>query len=129
MRHEEVLGRMAEYREGSLNPAERAALEGHLADCGPCRKLAKRWKDEMPSEGFISRVMARLGETDRKDLRLVRAGWALRTGWAVAAALLVAAFWHPEKSWVKADRAFAFFGPTGSTASPFNMFPGGTHHE
>jgi hypothetical protein len=55
--------------------------------------------------------------------------WALRTGWAVAAALLVAAFWHPERSWVKADQAFAFFGPAGSLSSHSNLFPGGAHHE
>ena len=129
MRHEEILGNMAAYRAGSLTPSERSALEGHLAVCGLCRELTERWKDEAPSPGFTSRVMLRLNEEKKTMIPLNRTGWALKTGWAVAAALLVAAFWHPEKSWVQADRSFAFFGPTEGLAHSHPLFSEGARHE
>ena len=129
MRHEEILGKMGEYRKGNLPLPERAAQERHLARCAMCRKLAGQWKDINVPLGFTSRAMARLKKEEKTVIRFHPTSWAARAGWAVAAALLVAAFWHPERSWVKADRGFASFGLTGSLSSHSSWFSGGVRHE
>jgi anti-sigma factor RsiW len=127
MRHEEVLGKMSDYRKGLLEPAERSVIERHLSYCELCRTLAARWRLETPAGDFSIRVMARLREgqdlpISRRE-KVIRPIWWTRTGWVVAAALLVAAFWHPERSWVKADHSFAAFEPfegsSGLAGHPF----------
>jgi anti-sigma factor RsiW len=35
----ELFARLSEYLDGELDPAPCAALEGHLADCAPCREF------------------------------------------------------------------------------------------
>ena len=129
MRHEEILGKMGEYRKGNLPLPEKAALERNLARCAMCRKVAGQWKDVSVPPGFATRVMARLKKEEKTVVLSHPASWAARTGWAVAAALLVAAFWHPERSWVKADRGFASFGLNGNLSPHTSWFSGGVRHE
>jgi hypothetical protein len=125
MRHEEFLAHILEYREGGLAPPDRAAWEAHRASCGSCRGIAMRWTDAKVPAGFSVRVMARVSLGKEK----FASGWMIRTGWAVAAALLVAAFWHPEKSWVRADRAFSSFGLAQNQLMITSHRAGGDTHE
>ena len=91
----------------------------------PVRVIAGRWRDEDVSADFQARVMARIPA----PREIETSGWMFRTGSAVAAALLVAAFWHPEKSWVRDDRAFASFGINQNPLMINNPFKGGNNHE
>ncbi len=125
MRHEEFLANITDYREATLAPSARADWEAHRASCGSCREIAERWRDEEVPAGFPARVMARIPAPAEKET----SSWMIRTGWAVAAALLVAAFWHPEKSWVRDDRAFASFGINQNPLMITRFLAGGNHHE
>jgi hypothetical protein len=125
MRHEEFLGKIPEYREGTLDSSDRADWEAHRTSCNLCREIEHRWTTVDVPANFPAHVMGRIPTRVKK----MPSGWVIRTGWAVAAALLVAAFWHPEKSWVKADRAFACFGITENLFIATSHLTGGNPHE
>ena len=121
MTHAEILAQIQAYQRGELSPPEMAGFQVHLSHCAACRELVGHWPTAQPRPGLTGRVMTRLREPDRPG---VLGGWSLRTAWAGAAlalALLVAAFWHPERKWLNADRSFAFFepGPRHAALNPF----------
>ena len=109
MLHEEIIGRLSEYRSGSLGREERTRVRRHLQTCAHCRTLYQGWPDGRPSPGFAGRVMGRLEEGNGLSLRAPGRWWVPLTGTAVAAVLIIAAFWHPERSWLKADRYFGLW--------------------
>jgi hypothetical protein len=128
MRHEEFLAVREAHRRGELAPREKAAWEKHRAACGLCRKLDERWPEAESPARFTAGVLERLKIAESLKPRLAPV-WAFRFGWAAAAALLVAAFWHPEKDWIRADRSFASFDPAGNPPAPTMPFLGGERHE
>jgi hypothetical protein len=58
-------------------------------------------------------VMAGLRPAQREERGLA---WAMPATAVLALGLLVGAFWHPERGWVKADRAFADLAAPSSAA-------------
>jgi len=107
MLHEEMIGKFSEYRDGSLGRGDRVRVRRHLQTCLHCRTLYQSWPEGGPPLGFADRVMDRLGKGS--SLQAPSRWWVPLTGTAVAAVLVIAAFWHPEKSWLKADHYFGLW--------------------
>jgi hypothetical protein len=40
-----------------------------------------------------------------------------------AAVMIIAAFWHPEKSWVDADKSFAYTDQPSQASVPYHPYP------
>jgi anti-sigma factor RsiW len=120
--HEEILSQIGEFRRGELPAGEAAAVERHLASCSACRQVAARWKDVPVPAGFAQRVMDRLGASESPVKtpfwRLVVP--VLETA---AAVMIVAAFWHPERSWVNSDKSFAYTDRPSQVSSPYRPYP------
>ncbi len=108
MLHEEILGKAGEFRRGELKAPESAAVRRHLEACADCRALVERWSDAPLPLGFNQRVMSRLPGLPARRAIFWRGLLAPLAGTAVAAFLILAAFWHPERSWVNSDKSFAW---------------------
>ncbi len=107
MKHEEILGKAEAYRAGKLNRHESADMGEHLASCAACREIIARWPTTSPRSGFTLRVMAHLEEAPSvPDMRPL---WAPLAGVLLSMLLVLVAFWHPERDWVRADKSFASF--------------------
>ncbi len=119
MLHEEIFGKAGEYRRGELKGAERLTVVLHLESCADCRALVERWRDAPLPPGFNQRVMAHLPE---RRVIFWRGLLAPLAGTAVAAFLVIAAFWHPERSWVNADKSFAWNDSTQGSMSRNQSF-------
>src|SRR5213083_431027 len=85
------------YHDGELTPADRGAVESHLAECAECRELLDELRDL--SAMFSAAAMAQMPESSRN--RLYGVWWKSRsnsdrsvrriTGWLTAAAAAVLA--------------------------------------
>jgi len=109
MVHEAILAKVAEYRAGRLGPREKETMERHLEKCRDCRQIVGRWKLAEPPRDFAERVMESVAPVSGG--RPAANGWLRRFplwGTVAAAALVGAAFWHPEKQWMDLDRSFAW---------------------
>lgn len=74
MNHDQIRGRLDEWLDGALPPAESAAASSHIDSCGACkekialrRRLAGALFDKLrtpgeprSTEAFVARVMARV---------------------------------------------------------------------
>ncbi len=109
MTHAEVLAKAEAYRKGGLSPVEKIGFADHLGACAACRELVEKWPHALPREGLAGRVLARLEEGPALPSWNRRVRWALLSGTAAAVLLVAAAFWHPERGWVKKDKFFARF--------------------
>lgn len=121
MKHEEILFKAREYREGLLDAKTKVSVDRHLKGCPECRELYSRWRSAEPSPGFTEAVMddlTRLVVLDPQR-RPQEPLWVRFQWWgAVAAVLLVGlVFYRPERDWVNADRSFAWLG-SASTQGP-----------
>jgi len=104
--HSEILSLLPEHLAGRGTRAEREKVRSHLASCGPCRRIAQAWPQNAEAD-LLPAVLAGLMPAQARDLRL---GWAMPMAAALALGLLAGAFWHPERAWVRADKAFADLG-------------------
>jgi anti-sigma factor RsiW len=128
MTHERILAKASEYSAGTLGPGDRVRVERHLESCAECRTLFARWKTKEPSRGFIDRVMARLPVSGPAVEST--SAWFRRFpvwGTVAAAAMVVAAFWHPENTWVRSDYRFALWDSPHATNVPASVK--GAHHD
>jgi anti-sigma factor RsiW len=106
MNHAEILSSMPEHLAGKGSPQQRAQVQAHLADCGPCRRIAQAWPQGAEAN-LLPAVLEGLRPAQGREMRL---GWAMPAAAALSLALLAGAFWHPERAWVRADKAFADLG-------------------
>ncbi len=109
MNCEQIRKRLIEYLEGTMNDADRIALEAHLSDCGPCGEeletMSELWNKlstvprEQPSEALRDRFYSMLGayqEGLRESQRQRASGFSLSwwqqpvLRWAGAVALFLA---------------------------------------
>jgi hypothetical protein len=128
MYHEEILSQAGAFREGKLGRAERERVERHLEGCPGCAEIIGKWTGDIPSGGFTGRVMSRLEKSPVAPALAWRVLAAPLLGTAAAAVLFVAAFWHPERSWVDADKSFARFErPSHSGLGPSHSPAGGRY--
>ncbi len=105
--HERIVSQLADYRHGRLSEDREAQVRRHLGSCASCREVANRWVEAPVPAGFARRVMAGLGTAEPpREADLWR--WAIPALGAAAMVMVLAAFWHPERSWVEADKSFAF---------------------
>jgi hypothetical protein len=120
--HEEILSQIGEFRRGELPADKSDAIERHLASCASCRKVAERWKDVPVPMYFSRRVMNRLGATESP---VKTPFWRLVVPLleTAAAVMVVAAFWHPERSWVNSDKSFAYTDQPSQVSSPYHPYP------
>ena len=126
MMHEEILGKAEAYRAGTLDRTESAEMGEHLASCPTCREIVAKWPVASPREGFTQRVMANLEKAPSAPAwRPVLAPMA---GLLVSMALVLVAFWHPEKDWIRADKGFASF-ESGNSSVGFLRHLKESHHE
>jgi hypothetical protein len=122
MRHEELLGKAGEYLRAELSPPEMSEIARHLKTCAYCRSLVDGWAHAPAPPGFTEGIMTGLAEQPR------RAFWAWREmaatlGTVAAAILILVAFWHPERDWVKADKSFASFEHSASLSAQTGRHP------
>jgi anti-sigma-K factor RskA len=128
MTHERILAKASEYSAGTLEHGDRVRVERHLETCAECRALLARWKAGEPSRGFTDRVMARLPVPE--PAFEPASAWSRRFpvwGTVAAAAMVVAAFWHPENTWVRSDYRFALWDSPHTTNAPSPAK--GAHHD
>jgi hypothetical protein len=120
--HEEILSQIGDFCRNKLPADKSAAIERHLVSCASCRKVAERWKDVSVPMNFSQRVMDRLGATESP---VKTPFWRLVVPLleTAAAVMIVAAFWHPERSWVNSDRSFAYTDQTSQVSSPYRPYP------
>jgi len=97
---------MPEHLAGKGSLQQRAQVQAHLANCGPCQRIAQAWPKDAKAD-LLPAVMAGLRPAQARELRL---GWAMPVAAVLALGLLAGAFWHPERGWVRADKAFADLG-------------------
>ena len=116
MLHEEIIGKFREYRMGALPPRESAEISSHLENCEHCAMLFDRVPEAIPAADFTARVMANLEREPAMVFSPWRQGFSQLGFTAAAAALIIAAFWHPERSWVRQDKYFALFNNSGQPA-------------
>lgn len=94
------------FAEGSLDPAERAVTDAHVATCSACQRSVEEWRTlfsmlaalpaHEPGAGFATRVMAHVTIPDpwyvhvpaRVASRLERFAPKTTRGWALATACL-----------------------------------------
>ncbi len=73
MEHDLVIGKLSEYRDGTLDAGESAAIARHLTECADCSAVLSDWErlskvffrrpaapNAFQAEAFAARVMARL---------------------------------------------------------------------
>ena len=115
--HEHCLGRAQDYFAGRLGPGEAADWEAHRDACPACRALLDRWPHAAVVPDLRGPVLARLatargamrpsGAPARPGPRIRDFGaWALPAATLLALALLVTAFWRPERQWARLDSAY-----------------------
>jgi len=126
--HEKILSQIGEFHRGDLSAVESAVVKRHLASCSECREVASRWKDLPAPAGFSQKVMDLLEKTGSPEKTLLWR-WAIPLIETAAAAMVIAAFWHPEKSWVNSDKSFAWTDRSHSISTPYRPYPPERHNE
>ena len=120
--HEEILSKIGEFKRGDLPADESAAVKRHLVSCSSCRQVASRWKDVPVPPGLAQGIMDRLGKSEP---RVVTPFWRLLVPVleTAAAVMIVAAFWHPERTWVNSDKSFAYTDRPAQVSQPYQPYP------
>ncbi|MDE2141059.1 MAG: zf-HC2 domain-containing protein [Elusimicrobia bacterium] len=101
MEHERIAGKLSEYRDGALSPAERDEVSRHLSGCADCAAELADWgalsaaflrrpapPAPFQTEAFVSRVMARLPAESAEPFARLLSRWlapALGLGFAALA--------------------------------------------
>ena len=99
--HERCLGHAQAYFNGGLAPAAAAAFTAHRDGCPACAQVLARWPHAAVVPDLAPAVLARL-----RPAPAVRAWWTpLAAGLCLL--LLLTAFWHPERAWLRDDRAYS----------------------
>lgn len=73
MKCKELVELVTEYLEGRLAPAERQAMDRHLADCDGCRAYLEQMRTTIATMGRISE--RELSVRQRQDLLRLFEGW------------------------------------------------------
>jgi anti-sigma factor RsiW len=98
--HERCLGMAQAYFSGGLAPAEAAAFTAHRGACPACAQVLARWPHAAAVPDLRGPVLARLG------VRPAAPAWWAPLATGLALALLLAAFWHPERAWLRDDHGY-----------------------
>ena len=88
MKHEDIVERLSEYRDGALSAADREAVSRHLDECSDCAKVLSDWEGLakaflrrppaptlFQTEAFIARVTARLPGAAPSALERLTGRW------------------------------------------------------
>jgi anti-sigma factor RsiW len=103
----DFLGKFSDYRDGLMDPAERAVVESHLAECRACSRYLevvdagveqlRALPEVEASDDFLPRLQHRIYHIDEE-----KAGWSQRSGSGASTAfvlmvvmLISAAAWLP----------------------------------
>lgn len=111
MDHESLQRKIFEFHDGELPPAERAAVETHLASCPGCRRSLEEWTRTArallrpprteASEAFVRSVLRKIEDRETADtppsgpglfLGRLRAAFSLPRLALAGAAMLAAVF-------------------------------------
>jgi hypothetical protein len=99
--HERCLGQAQAYFSGALALADAEAFAAHRDACPACAQVLAAWPHAAAVPDLRAGVLAALGVP-----KAAPAWWApVATGLALA--LLVTAFWHPERAWLKDDHGYS----------------------
>ena len=101
MKHDQIVEKLSEYRDGALGAAEREAVSRHLPECAECASVLSDWErladaflrrppepNAFQTEAFTARVMARLPSAAPEPFPWLTARWlvpALGLSFAVLA--------------------------------------------
>ena len=104
MKHEIIVEKLSEYRDGALSAAERLEVSRHVSDCDDCAAVLADWerltkiffrRSPLPApvatEAFVARVMARLPEAAPEPFAWLFGRW-LVPALSVSFAILVLSF-------------------------------------
>ena len=109
MKHEEFIGFAGEFKQGQIQGAAGAEMQAHLDACADCARLLKAWPDSEPSPWFAPRVMAQVHQSVQSGAG--QPGWLAPLAAGLAMLMLVAAFWHPERAWLRHDQSIIWRDP------------------
>jgi hypothetical protein len=106
--HEHCLGLAQDYYAGRLDAAARGAWESHRDACPDCRAVLERWPHAEPVPDLQRAVLAAVrpkpsGAVPARTSAERGPAWLVPLAAALALAVLVAAFWHPERQWLRDD--------------------------
>lgn len=102
--HEDCLGQAQDYFAGRLERPRAAAWEAHRDACPACRRVLERWPHAAAVPELRAGVLAALGLSRARSGLL--GAWTLPAATLLALALLVSAFWRPERHWARLDSAY-----------------------
>jgi anti-sigma factor RsiW len=88
MKHEDIVGKLSEYRDGALGASERESVSRHAADCADCAAVLSDWErlskaffarppapTVFQTEAFAARVMSRLSAAETGPLSWLTGRW------------------------------------------------------
>jgi len=103
--HEQCLGQTQDYFAGRLDALERLTWEAHRDACPGCGRIIGRWPHEALVPDLKSAVLSALPRAHIPFFNPEKAGpaWVLPLASAAALALLLSAFWRPQRQWVQDD--------------------------
>ena len=99
--HEQCLGQAQAYFSGALSPSEAQAFTAHRDACPACAQVLAAWPHAAALPDLRAGVLAALG------LRKAAPAWWAPLATGLALALLVSAFWHPERAWLRDDHGYS----------------------
>jgi anti-sigma factor RsiW len=90
MNHDDIVGKLSEYRDGALDSAERERVARHLTECADCASTLSDWESlaaaflrrapaatVFQTEAFAARVMARLPAAAPEPLAWLTGRWLM----------------------------------------------------
>lgn len=99
--HERCLGDAQAYFSGALAPAAEAAFAAHRNKCPGCTRVLARWPRAVAVPDLAPAVLARLRPVP------VAPVWWTPLAAGLGLLLLLTAFWHPERAWLRDDRTYS----------------------
>jgi hypothetical protein len=104
MQHAECISLFEALKSGDKGTQAQSAQK-HLGQCGPCQRLWERYDAQAQAPDLVPGVMAAITPhafTLRWPL------WLAPVAAVLALAILVSAFWRPERQWLNEDRGYAW---------------------
>lgn len=108
MDHFEALSLADDLHAGSLPAPQAASLQAHVDACEGCRAILGQWQSAAGPDLWPG-LQARLNPR----AQAWGPAWLTPALATLALLLCVSAFWHPERAWLRADRAWAYSSQAG----------------